>query len=132
MDKEFKIAFASFLMVIFTVCGIYVLISPTEYNCNDVKPEVLSSSLKACFEKESKSEKLKLEQDRMEKEFEYKEKQELHKTCRLAIEKGIKNCEDIFSDKMKMGKLIKSYSCESLVKRTICQPKMFLWKLWYF
>lgn len=133
MDNETKqTVLTSFLLIILIIFGVYIVISPTEYDCSKVKPELLSSSLNACFEKELRTEEIELENDKMTKELELNKYKELHKTCRLAFEKGIYNCEEQFRDRMEIAKLVKDFSCDFSVKTTMCTPKMFLWKLWHF
>ncbi|MCP4914654.1 MAG: hypothetical protein GY909_16175 [Oligoflexia bacterium] len=114
------------------VLVLFAVFSPTVYDCSEVKSEVLSQSLKTCFEKESYAQKMDLEVSKLEEEMKYKEEVELHKTCRVALEKGIKECSDFFDKSSFKSEISNQSSCSEEVKKALCEPKMFLWKLWYF
>jgi len=127
---------------------LYGFMGDTVYDCNDVESRELSSSLNACFEKDTRSKELALKREEIETQKEIKMKEiDLAHELKLTHEKN-RHCEAL----KKMGKecpkkleelaMLKSLQADTLLKRrgscsdevkaTMCKPRFFLWKYWYF
>ena len=130
MSKEGKIVLIQTMILVGSMLSLYILFSSTVYNCDNVNKEVLSNSLNTCFEKQSKTREAEVKETAIVESFKLQKLKERHRFCEELIKSGQKTCE---KEKETISSIMTTnISCHEEVKRTICKPRMFLWKLWFF
>ena len=124
-------AILELLVIVGIVLSIYLVFSKTVYDCSNVDNQVVAETLQMCISKEILMEELAHNEEILSKEINLQKDKEKHETCRVALANGIKNCDDVLQNLESFSKITNSKDCSRTVKETLCEPKMFLWKLWY-
>ena len=121
------------LSVIGTLLTLKLLFGSTVYDCSKVEATALNEGLKQCTA-------LSLEEQRLEQEkYKFDEEQELlklkeenrHKEEMAKIPQSKKALLADTLSSASLKRLSSGHHCPSEVKKLMCSPRMFLWKLWF-
>lgn len=108
---------------------LFLMFSQTVYDCSEVRPEILQEAYQSCLSSKNEQEKLKNELEMEEMRLDLEKDRQEKEHCLLMAKEG-KDCSEE-KNFIRSKKLSFSNSCEEQVKPLFCQPKNFIWKLWY-
>lgn len=116
-------------LLICLMIGLFFFAKQPVYICSEEQKPLVQESLQACFEEETKKEQIKYQEKIQLEELNLQTLKEKNRQCEVKMKEG-KICEKeiAFNEMVLKNKT----SCADEVKAALCEPRMFLWKIWYW